>query len=264
MQDLLSVLDYAQKNNYPVSNKKGIYVEYLQHEILKSLFSHTDKISFIGGTCLRIVFKLPRFSEDLDFDNFGLSQKDFEELISKVTKDLELLGFDVEFRNVYKGAYHCYFKFADILHRYGLSPNDDEKILVRLDTVNQDFKFESEVAIINNFGIFAEIRHNPVDILLSQKFLTVLGRNRSKGRDFFDITHLMSKASPNLEYLKVKGDIDGLQDLKNKILQFCETVDFNDMYNDVKPFLFDPKDGERILKFKQYINTNLNTNQHES
>src|SRR3989339_26736 len=260
MQDFLTVLDYAQKNNYPSNNKKGIYVEYLQHEILKSLFSHTDKVSFIGGTCLRIIYKFPRFSEDLDFDNFGLSEKNFEELIIKIKKDLELLGFDIEFRNVYKGAYHCYFRFADILHKYGLSPNEDEKILVRLDTVKQDFEFKPDVTIVNNFGVFTEVRHNPVDILLSQKFLTVLGRNRSKGRDFFDITYLMGQTGPNLEYLKVKAGIDNLQDLKKKILEFCENVDFEDMYNDVKPFLFDPKDGERILKFKQYINTNFDTN----
>jgi len=90
----------------------------------------------------------------------------------------------------------------------------------------------------------------------------VLGRNRSKGRDFFDITYLMGQTGPNLEYLKVKAGIDNLQDLKKKILEFCENVDFEDMYDDVKPFLFDPKDGERILKFKQYINTNFDTNNH--
>ena len=253
MEDLNSILRYAKDKNYPVHNPRGLYVEYLQYEMLRAIFRHTVKLSFIGGTALRMIVHTQRFSEDLDFDNFGLSTDEFAVLTQKVQKDLETLGFQVEFRNVFKGAYHCYFKFSDMLFRYGFSPHENEKILVRLDTVRQDFNFIPETATLENFGMFFEVKHNPKDILLSQKLIASLERNRSKGRDFYDITYLMGLTKPNLAYLKHKTGINSLRELKEKLLARCAEVDFDDMAKDVAPFLFDARDAIRITKFKQYI-----------
>lgn len=253
MEDLESVLRYAKSKNCPVHNPRGLYVEYLQYEMLRSIFKHTTKLSFIGGTALRMIFSTQRFSEDLDFDNFGLSADEFTVLTEKVQKDLEALGFQVQFRNVFKGAYHCYFKFSEMLFRYGFSPHENEKILVRLDTVRQDFNFIPETAVLENFGMFFEVKHNPKDILLSQKFIAALERNRSKGRDFYDITYLRGLTQPNLGYLKQKIGIGSLTELKEKLLERCAEVDFNEMAKDVAPFLFDARDAIRITKFKQYI-----------
>lgn len=253
MEDLSAILNYSKSHNYPPTNTRAIYVEYLQHEILRSIFNHTQKLSFIGGTSLRIVFGCQRFSEDLDFDNFGITNEDFETLIGQIAKDLNNLGFNVEFRNVYKGAYHCYFKFSDILYKYGFSTQESEKILVRLDTVSQDFIFSPVLAVVDKFGLFFEIKHNPVDILLSQKFMAALESKRNKGRDFYDITFLMSFTKPNLEYLRVKAGIESMVDLKQKLLKRCEEINFAEMTRDVQPFLFNPQDTLRITKFKQYV-----------
>jgi predicted nucleotidyltransferase component of viral defense system len=228
-------------------------VEYLQHEILRSIFTHTTKLSFIGGTALRMIFHTQRFSEDLDFDNFGLATDEFAILTEKVQKDLEILGFQVQFINVFKGAYHCYFKFSDMLYRYGFSPYENEKILVRLDTVKQNFNFIPETAVLENFGLFFEVKHNPKDVLLSQKFIAALERKRSKGRDFYDITYLMGITKPNLDYLKQKTNIGGLPELKEKLLVRCAEVNFEEMAKDVAPFLFNAGDAIRVTKFKQYI-----------
>lgn len=253
MEDLNSVLRYAKSKNYPVHNPRGLYVEYLQCEMLSSIFKHTTRLSFIGGTALRIIFHTQRFSEDLDFDNFGLSVDECAVLTQKVQKDLEEIGFQVQFRNVFKGAYHCYFKFSDLLFRYGFSPHDNEKILVRLDTVRQNFDFVPETAVIDNFGMFFEVKHNPKDILLSQKFIAALERNRSKGRDFYDITYLMGLTKPNFDYLSQKAGIASLSELKEKLLARCAEINFEEMAKDVAPFLFDAHDAIRITKFKQYI-----------
>lgn len=253
MEDLSSILRYAKDKNYPVHNPRGLYVEYLQYEMLRAIFRHTAKLSFIGGTALRMILHTQRFSEDLDFDNFGISVNEFAILTQKVQKDLEMLGFEIQFRNVYKGAYHCYFKFSDLLFRYGFSPHEDEKILVRLDTVAQNFSFVPETAVLENFGMFFEVKYNPKDILLSQKFIAALERNRSKGRDFYDITYLMGIIKPNLEYIKQKAGIASMSELKNKLLARCEEVNFDEMAKDVSPFLFDARDVIRITKFKQYI-----------
>ena len=51
------------------TRKLNLLREYLQAFVLRSLheseaFVH---LSFVGGTALRFLFNLPRFSEDLDF-----------------------------------------------------------------------------------------------------------------------------------------------------------------------------------------------------
>lgn len=50
--------------------------EYLQCQILQILFDSPlgRNFTFLGGTCLRLVHDNARFSEDLDFDNFGITE----------------------------------------------------------------------------------------------------------------------------------------------------------------------------------------------
>ena len=55
--------------------KRSLLREYLQYKILEIIFAseYATKLVFIGGTALRIVHDNSRFSEDVDFDNFGLT-----------------------------------------------------------------------------------------------------------------------------------------------------------------------------------------------
>ena len=48
---------------------RHVVLEYVQHYILYLLFRtrHYRELAFTGGTALRVLFGLPRFSEDLDF-----------------------------------------------------------------------------------------------------------------------------------------------------------------------------------------------------
>ena len=51
--------------------KRNILREYLQYKILQIIFNseYANKLSFLGGTALKIIYDNSRFSEDLDFDN---------------------------------------------------------------------------------------------------------------------------------------------------------------------------------------------------
>lgn len=53
--------------------KKNLLREYLQYKILEIIFlsEFAQGLSFMGGSAIHIVHGLPRFSEDLDFDNRG-------------------------------------------------------------------------------------------------------------------------------------------------------------------------------------------------
>ncbi len=245
-------------NSYPInlqSFKRNIFREYLQYKILAVIFTsnYGSKLSFLGGTALRIIHNNNRFSEDLDFDNFSLTPEDFENITSIVKRSLETEGFDVEFRNVYKGAYRCYLRLPRVLFEQGLSPFKEEKILIQIDTVSHSFNYIPNTVIINKFEVFSPIKTTPIDILLSQKIYAVFNRKAAKGRDFYDIVFLLSKTKPNLEYLKLKINIDNFKQLKERFLEKINDLDFDDLAKDIKPFLFNPLDSQKVEIFKQYI-----------
>jgi len=75
------VLKFAKQYGLPTNNPRVILTEYLQCEVLDSLFEMSPNLHFIGGTALRLLHNLPRFSEDLDFDNFNLKQENIAKTI---------------------------------------------------------------------------------------------------------------------------------------------------------------------------------------
>ncbi|MCF6357891.1 MAG: nucleotidyl transferase AbiEii/AbiGii toxin family protein [Draconibacterium sp.] len=236
--------------------ERFIIREYLQYKILEIIFESPfeNKLSFLGGTCLRIVHNSNRFSEDLDFDNFGLTTNDFNGISDIVKAELEKLGYKIEIRNVKKGAYHCYIRFPEILFLEGLSNHKEEEILIRLDSEAHFFDYKPEQPFLNKFDVFTQINTTPKDILLAQKFYALVKRKRNKGRDFFDIVYLLGQGQiPNYDYLDLKLGINTPNILRERIINKCSELDMNDMAQDVKPFLFNKNDVKKVLLFPQYI-----------
>lgn len=229
--------------------------EYLQCKILELLFEspYASKFAFLGGTCLRIVHNNQRFSEDLDFDNFDLSEKDFEAVSQIILTGLERQGFRAEMRNVLRGAYHCYIRFPGLLYETGLSDHREARILINLDTEPQGFPFEPTLFYLNRFDVFTGIRTTPPDILLSQKIFAITNRRQPKGRDFFDAVFLLGRATPNYGFLQARLQISTPGQLKEYLLSVCEKFDFQALAIDVQPFLFDPLDVRLVVAFPQII-----------
>ncbi|MBI4653135.1 nucleotidyl transferase AbiEii/AbiGii toxin family protein [Candidatus Kuenenbacteria bacterium] len=239
-------------------NPKAALIEYLQYEILDSLYKqkNSEKLSFIGGTAIRIVYQSQRFSEDLDFDNFGLNFTNFKKLLDAVAKDMTLKGFEIEFRLVEKMAFHCYIKFPNILFLNKLSSNDNEKILIRIDTVEKEKKIKPKIFIINNFGVYRKILVNPIETILSQKILTILERKREKGRDFYDVSYLFGITKPDYEYFKNNRNLDQ-KTIKKKLLAKIDELNMKKLSNEVLPLLLKPEDIDRVLTFREYIKQKL-------
>ncbi|MFH0735550.1 MAG: nucleotidyl transferase AbiEii/AbiGii toxin family protein [bacterium] len=236
--------------------KRNILREYLQYKILQIIFNseYSSKLSFMGGTCLRIIFGTHRFSEDLDFDNFGLTVKEFTSLSQIVLKALIKEGYSVEIKIVNKGAFRCYIRIPNLLFDNQLSGYKEEKILIQLDTENQNFVYASEAFLLNKFDIFTKIFYTPKEILLSQKIWAIINRKTPKGRDFYDTLYLFSIAAPNYNYLENKAGIKNLSNLKNELLKKIKTINFTQLKEDVSPFLMNSTDLERIGFFPEYIN----------
>jgi len=242
---------YSDIKNVP---PKSILVEYLQYEILDSIYKQKEsaQLSFIGGTAIRIVYEGNRFSEDLDFDNFGLSFEEFQKMMDAVISDMKLKGFVMEVRLIEKGAYHCYIKFPHILQTESFSLARNEKILVRIDTMRKDKVFKPIVYTLNKFDIYRNILVNPLDIILSQKLITILERKREKGRDFYDVSYLYGKTKPDFTYIEKTLSITKSEFIK-KILSRCATLDFSYLARDVEPFLLDSEQSNRVINFKEFI-----------
>lgn len=253
------MLSLAEIEKYYPENirvfKRNLLREYLQYKILQIIFNskYANKLSFLGGTALRIVHDNARFSEDLDFDNFGLKEKEFDDISKLVKKKLDLEGYEVEVRNVFKGAYRCYVKIPKLLFDSGLSGYEEEKILIQLDTASHGFHYEPEKVILNKFDVFTEINVTSLDIVLSQKIFAIFNRKVPKGRDFYDAVFLLSKTKPNYDYLQLKLKIKRKEELKERILALENKLDFKELAKDVEPFLFSPADSKKVVLFARYI-----------
>ena len=252
------MLDFQQiQAQYPEplhQFQKGILREYLQYNILKGIFESklADKVSFMGGTALRIICGNSRFSEDIDLGNFGLSWEDFERLVEIVGNFLKLEGFLIETKKVEKAAYHCQIRFPKILYDNGLFPLQQEKIFIKIDTFAQGCDYSPQVKLLNKFDIFSEIRVTPLAVLLSQKINAALSRKQPKGRDFYDITFLLGQTKPNYGYLSQKLGISNSEELREIVQQRIEPLDFKTLADDVMPFLIRKGDVNRVLLFKTY------------
>ena len=233
-------------------------VEYIQHELLDSIFKQKKStlLSFMGGTCLRIVYSGNRFSEDLDFDNFGLSFEDFKGLLDDVVKDMKIKGFEIEFRFTEKQAYHCYIKFPKILQNNSLSPNDREKILVRIDTIPKEKLSSPDVFLLKRFDLYRNIYVNSPSIILSQKLIAILDRKREKGRDFYDVSFLYGFTEPNFDFIEKTVSMNK-KTILERIIARCSTLDFKALAKDVEPFLIQPDQSARVETFLEFIKSKV-------
>lgn len=245
------------QQQYPATLQKfpgNVLREYLQYKIL-DIISHSPlapKLSFLGGTALRIIHGNTRFSEDLDFDNFGLTKEEFVSISGEVERGLEAEGMTVEISFAGKEAFRCNIRFPALLYDAGLSPLLEQKILLQIDTLAHGVQYEPELKQLNKFDVFTDLRVTPIEILFSQKLYACVNRPRAKGRDFFDIVFLLSRSvTPDYSYLEEKIGVSNAEALRVYILEKTRTYNFSDLAEDVKPFLFTPADAVRVERFKE-------------
>lgn len=233
-------------------NPQGALVEYLQYEILDSLFRNqgVEYLSFIGGTAIRILHQSVRFSEDLDFDNFALSFDAFEALLENTCRDMGYKGFHIEYRVAAKGAFLCYIRFPEMLYKSGISPDKGRKILIRIDSEPKEKNYIPKVVTLNKFAVFRRILVAPPEILMAQKMMAVLYRKPEKGRDLFDVSFLMGMTMPDFAYIEKclgVGEKEFLRMFTDRIYE----LDLVFLAKDVEPFLFTTEQKERVLYFKK-------------
>lgn len=235
--------------------KRNILREYLQYKILEILFNldTASKVSFIGGTCLRMVHNINRFSEDLDFDNHAMEKEEFLALSNGIKRNLELEGYTVEIKSVFKGAYRTYFRFLDLLFEEGLSPHREERLMIQVDAAPHDYDYKPQTFILNKFDVFTTIHVAPVHILLAMKLAALLNRKRTKARDIYDVIFLFGKTAPDWDYLHAKLAVENRDMLKKRLIEKSRQFNLKELSREIEPFLIRKKDTNRIELFNEFI-----------
>jgi predicted nucleotidyltransferase component of viral defense system len=253
MLDLKTIESYY--NEQLRAYKRNILREYLQYKILEILFNSKsgNNVSFLGGTSLRIVHNINRFSEDLDFDNLAMEKEEFIELSNEIKRNLELEGCTVEIKSVFKGAFRTYLRFLNLLYEEGLSPHKEERLMIQVDSAPHYYDYKPQVFILNKFDVFTAIKVTPVNILLSMKISALLNRKRPKARDIYDIIFLFGKTEPDYEYLQTKLNIENKNILKKRLTEKLHELNLKELSREIEPFLIKKKDTAKVELFDEFI-----------
>jgi len=230
--------------------------EYIQLLIMDWLANsqYAGRLSFIGGTNLRLIQGIDRFSEDLDFDCKDLSEDEFRSMTDGVVRYLQQSGWAVETRdrnNPKLTAYRRSLYFPQLLIDLGLTGHREERFLIKVEAQDQGVVYTPEVAMVNRMGFFFGIKVPPLDVLLSMKLCAVL--SRQKGRDFYDTVFLLSKTGPNMDFLQVRTGISSIEELKAALSSCLQSVDLHKKKQDFVHLLFNETNAERILQFEAVI-----------
>lgn len=221
-----------------------------------------DKAAFYGGTSLRILYGLERFSEDLDFSLLE-KNRDFniEKYFPSVVSEFEALGIEISLNKKSKSSdtniESAFLKNDTSIHTLNIEAKGLEnihsgrkiKIKLEVDT-NPPLKFQTESKTLLLPMTF-NVRTMTLPNLYAGKMHALLFRSwktRVKGRDWFDFEWYVKNNTPlNLEHLcqrmKESGNFDKdiltkeefAELLHNKI----DTLDIEQAINEVKGFVKD-------------------------
>jgi len=111
--------------------------EYLQAHILQSLghVGAMDALAFHGGTALRFLYDIPRYSEDLDFTlERHTALYDFRAYLQQIKDNLSSEEYTLDFKVNDKRVVHkAFVRFRGLLYELGLSHHPSEVIAVKLE-----------------------------------------------------------------------------------------------------------------------------------
>ena len=256
----LNVLEQLvqEKPNYFL--KKSVVREYLQARVLQALQDHGVFMNwaFLGGTALRFLYNIPRYSEDLDFSLIE-PDKDcgFVEVLRRIKFLFESENYGISIKvSPTKTVMSAFLKFPGLLNELGISPHRDETLSIKFEIdTNPPKGAEMSTTIVRHF-VTVNINHYDKASLLAGKLHAVLARQYTKGRDLYDLVWYLSDRtwpSPNYRLLNAalmqtgwKGDQVDKNNLKDILAGRMRELQWEKVKDDLLPFLERPQDIEMV------------------
>lgn len=182
--------------------------EYLQARVLETLQERGAWrfVAFMGGTALRFLYGIPRFSEDLDF---ALENRDagydFASLMSAVRAQFVREGYESVTRISTRATVNkAFVGFPGLEHSLGLSPHAEKVFSVKIEVdTNPPAGAGIEATTVRRFTTL-RLAHHDRPSLLAGKTAALLLRDWIKGRDVYDLVWYLSDPTwpePNEELL---------------------------------------------------------------
>ena len=184
--------------------------EYLQARVLEALqrAGVFGSWAFLGGTALRFLYRLPRFSEDLDFSlvdpatSVETVRPEFVRIVAKVRKTFEAEAYDVNVRQRTDSvAQSAFLAFPGLLYDLGLSPHREQKLSIKIEVdTNPPPHAVSETSLVRRH-VLLNLLHYDKPSLLAGKLHALIHRSHVKGRDMYDLIWYLSDPAwpqPNL------------------------------------------------------------------
>jgi predicted nucleotidyltransferase component of viral defense system len=195
---------FKQYTTSTFEDEENALKEILQEIVLYAL-STTDfflKALFQGGTSLRILYQLPRFSEDLDFI-LKAPDPDFrwQPYIEEIKKILALYGIesDIQDRSQTNMVIKKLFLKDDSIGKLlnlQFTHHPHKKIMIKLEIdTNPPLGSESELKYLE-FPIDYAITAQNLPSNFAGKCHALLYRPYIKGRDWFDFSWYVAKKTP--------------------------------------------------------------------
>jgi predicted nucleotidyltransferase component of viral defense system len=250
------VLKFAQEYGLPSSKKRGILHEYLQTKILEMLYRKKlmKNIFFIGGTCMRLLYGLDRFSEDLDFDIEKTKLAEIDKLMQQLTEELRRENLKIDFSKKVSGRRRYYeLRFKELLYELEIGAQETEKLKIKFDFESIWHAHQREVAFLNRYGFLTNVVSIPLSQLLVQKLTAYTERQQTQPRDIYDIVWLISQgANIDHEFLK-KNELQKDLLSRAEIKFVLEKSKLSNYKKRLKPFLITERNIDKLDFFPQML-----------
>jgi predicted nucleotidyltransferase component of viral defense system len=260
MKDRLrDVIDYKLNKADNENRIREFIQEYLLHVLYKGKIF--QNLVFTGGTALRFLYNIRRYSEDIDFSlSFKARDYDFLKILSLVKREFELAGYNLEIKYSMESNVHSAFlKFIGLLHEFQLSPIKDKKIAIKLEIDTNPPKGGREEVDVYNRGFMFYVLHFDLASLFAGKLHALLCRRFTKGRDWYDLLWYLTKSKniePNFIMLNnaieqtCKEDIGLISqdNWKKKLEKEIRVLNIEKVRNDVFIFLEDKSEINLLNK----------------
>jgi hypothetical protein len=217
-------------------------------------------LAFHGGTSLRFLYSLPRYSEDLDFSLEGNVKKyDFRSILQAIRKDIEAQGYNLHLKiNDQKTVHSAFIRFLGLPYELNLSPHRDETLAVKLEVdTRPPTGTQLETSLVRRH-VLLNIQHHDRASLLAGKLHAILQRPYVKGRDLYDLIWYLSDRNwpvPNLILLNHalsqsdwSGPILTFENWREVVRGRIETISFEHASMDVRPFLVSDEDIKLVSR----------------
>ncbi len=236
--------------------------EYLQARVLSSLQRSGAMIplAFQGGTALRFLYAIRRYSEDLDFALERADRGyDFRSYLRNIQADLKQEGYSVEARvNDQRTVHSAFIRFPRLLYELGLTPHANEILSIKVEVDTRPPAGAGLATTVVRRHVTLRLQHHDPSSLLAGKLHAILQRSYLKGRDVYDLIWYLSDPSwppPNLVMLNnalVQTGWTG-EELKEErwreaVRARVQGIEWARIVADVGPFLEVPEESDFLTE----------------